>query len=266
MKKIIALVLAALMMFTLVAPASAAEDIKIPDEVVEKVVQILPAEITEKINVFTVITSAIKDFVHKVVGTITQVVGSSCPFCDNGTHLVGTPSAKVTVLEEKPVVVVDGEEITLDVAYNFEPSESLTKQTENFANWHADYVITTSKDVKNILFAGQYDSWSENYVGFVIPEIKAGEEVRLLEDYSAEFSGGKKIYVNCDEIFNKIVSFNCGLYNNDPANAGATITVELRLYETYPREETGALNSTNVETGRFVTISTIPCTISAVAA
>ena len=264
MKKIIALVLAALMMFTLVAPASAAEEIKIPDEVVEKVVQILPAEITEKINVFTVITSAIKDFVHKVVGTITQTFGSSCPFCDNGTHLAGTPSAKVTVLDEEPVVVVDGLEYTLDIAYNFEPSE-LTAKTEDFSNWHADFVITTSKDVKNLLLAGQYDEWSKDYVGLFIDEIKAGEELRLIETYGKEMAG-KDITVNCYEIYTKIKSFNCGLYNNDPANAGATITVELRLYETYPAEETGALNSTNVETGRSVTIATVPCTISAIAA
>ena len=72
---------------------------------------------------------------------------------------------------------------------------------------------------------------------------------------------GKDITVNCYEIYTNIQSFNCGLYNGEVENAGATITVELRLYETYPAEETGALNSTNVETGRSVTIATIPCTI-----
>ena len=259
MKKIIALVLAALMMFTLVAPASAAT-VEIP----EKVVEILPVEVTEKVNAFALFTSAIKDFVHKIVGTITQFFGSKCPFCDNGTHLVGTPSASVKVLEEKPVVNVGGVDYTLDVAYNFEPSE-LTEKTEDFRYWHADYVITTTKDVKNILFAGQYDEWSENYVGFVIPEIKAGEEVRLLKDYSPAFNGGKEIYVNCEEVYNNIVSFNCGLYNNDASNNGATITVELRLYETKPAAETEH-NTTNEETGRFVTVATVPCTIKTIGA
>ena len=68
------------------------------------------------------------------------------------------------------------------------------------------------------------------------------------------------------EVFNNVKSFNCGIYNGSEKNIGATITVELRMYETMPREETGVLNSTNVETGRFVTIATVPCTISALAA
>ena len=48
MKKIIAIVLAALMMFTLMAPATA---VTIPEEVTEKVSAMVPAEVTEKVNI-----------------------------------------------------------------------------------------------------------------------------------------------------------------------------------------------------------------------
>lgn len=267
MKKIIALVLAALMMFTLVAPASAASDVEIPEEVVTGITSILPKEVTEKVNAFTLFMSSIKDFVHKLVGTVTQFFGTDCPFCDNGTHLVGIPSAKVEVLEEKPVVSVGSEDYVLDIAYNFQPSETITEKAEEYKYWIVDYVITSNKDLENVLLAGAYENWANGaYVGFFIDKIEANKEIRLLKDYSAQYNGGKEVSVNAEEVFNNVKSFNCGIYNGSEKNIGATITVELRMYETMPREETGVLNSTNVETGRFVTIATVPCTISALAA
>ena len=266
MKKIIALVLAALMMFTLVAPASAA-DVEIPEEVVKGITSILPKEVTEKVNAFTLFMSSIMDFVHKMVGTITQLFGANCPFCDNGTHLVGIPSAKVEVLDEQPVVNVGGDDYVLDIAYNFQPSETITEKAEDYKYWIVDYVITSNKDLENVLLAGAYENWADGaYVGFFVDKIEADKEVRLLKDYSAQYNGGKEVSVNAEEVFNNVKSFNCGIYNGSKANVGATITVELRMYETKPREETGTLNSTNVETGRFVTIATVPCTISALAA
>lgn len=266
MKKIIALVLAALMMFTLVAPASAA-DAEIPEEIVKGITSILPKEVTEKVNVFALFMASIEDFVHKLVGTITQFFGSDCPFCDNGTHLVGIPSAKVEVLDEQPVVNVGGDDYVLDIAYNFQPSEELTGKAEEYRYWIVDYVIKTDKDLENVLLAGAYENWADGaYVGFFVDKIEADKEVRLLKDYSAQYNGGKEVSVNAEEVFNNVKSFNCGIYNGSEANVGATITVELRMYETKPREETGTLNSTNVETGRFVTIATVPCTISALAA
>lgn len=267
MKKIIALVLAALMMFTLVAPASAASDVEIPEEVVKGITSILPKEVKEKVNAFTLFVSSIKDFVHKFVGTVTQFFGSNCPFCDNGTHLVGIPSAKVEVLDEQPIVKVGGADYALDIAYNFQPSETITEKAEDYKYWIVDYVITSNKDLENVLLAGAYESWANGaYVGFFIDKIEADKEIRLLKDYSAQYNGGKEVSVNAEEVFNNVKSFNCGIYNGSEKNIGATITVELRMYETLPREETGVLNSTNVETGRFVTIATVPCTISALAA
>ena len=261
MKKLIALVLAALMMFTLVAPASAAtSDLDdVADKITSQVSSIIPT-VTEKVSVFERFIASIKDFMHKIVGTITQTFGSECPFCD-GTHLAGTPSVNIAVLDKPQTVTVDGKDYVLDVAYNFTPAENAAK-AEEFRYWHADFVVTTTKDVKNVLLAGQYDSWSENYVGFFVDEIKAGDEVRLIETYDNEFID-KDIYVNCEELLTTIKSFNCGMYSDNVDNIGATITVELRLYETYPAEETGVLNSTNVETGRWVTVATVPCTIIA---
>ena len=266
MKKLLAIILAALMMFTVVAPVNAAAEDKIPDEVMGIISTIIPSA-PEKANVFALFVASIKDFVHKVVGTLSQTFGSGCPFCDNGTHLVGIPSAKVEVLDEHPVVNVDGKDYALDIAYNFQPSEALAEKVEDYKYWIVDYVITTDKDLENVLLAGSYDEWADGaYVGFFIDKIEAGKEVRLLKDYSAKYNNGKEVSVNVEEVFTNVKSFNCGIYNGSAANNGATITVELRMYETYPREETGALNSTNVETGRSVTIATVPCTIRAIAA
>ena len=255
MKKLLAIVLAALMIFTLVAPASAAT---IPDEVVEKVSTIVPVEVTAKVNVFTAFLSSIKDFVHKIVGTITQTFKSECPFCD-GTHLTGAPSVKVEVLEGEYVVNVDGNDYVLDLAYNFEPA-AITEEAEKFAYWHADFVVTSSKDVNNLLVAGQYDAYSENYVGLFV-DLKAGEEVRFIEKYDEQFID-REITVNCKELLEDVKSFNCGIYNAEEDNIGATITVELRLYETMDPAETEH-NTTNIETGRWVTVATVPCTIMA---
>ena len=256
MKKLIAIILAALMMFTLVAPASAAAtDL---DDAADQVTAIVPA-VTEKVSAFARFMASIKDFVHKIVGTVTQFFGSECPFCE-GTHLVGTPSANVVVLNEAQSVNVDGIDYTLDVAYNFTPAAD-AETAEDFKYWHADFVVTTSKDVNNVLLAGQYDAYDDDYVGLFV-DLKAGEEVRLIDTFDNQFID-RDIYVNCEELLTTVKSFNCGIYNGDSANVGATITVELRLYETYPAEETGVLNSTNVETGRWVTIATVPCTIIA---
>ena len=255
MKKLLTIVLAALMMFTLVAPASAAT---IPDEVVEKVSTIIPSEITEKVNGFAAFMASIKDFVHKIVGTITQFFKSECPFCD-GTHLTGTPSARVEVLEGDYSVNVEGIDYVLDIAYNFTPAE-ITKDAEKFAYWHADFVITTSKDVDNLLLAGQYDAFDDDYVGLFV-DLEAGEEVRLIETYDEKFIN-KDITVNCKELFENVKSFNCGIYNGEEDNIGATITVELRLYETMDPADTEH-NTTNIETGRWVTVATVPCTIMA---
>lgn len=258
MKKIIALVLAALMMFTVIAPVSAvAADI--PDEVVEGIETNIVPVVTEKVNAFTAFLASIKDFVHKIVGTITQFIKVDCPFCENGNHYTGIPSAKITVIENEDAVVnVEGIDYTLDIAYNMQPG-SFTKDSEKYADWHADFVIKSDKDVKNLLLAGQYDSYSENYVGLFIDEIKAGQEIRLIETFDKEFAD-KDIYVNVRELFEDIKSFNCGIYNGEASNIGATITVELRLYETKPAEETEH-NTTNEETGVWVTVATVPCMI-----
>lgn len=256
MKKIIALVLAALMIFTLVAPASAAAE----PEITEEGIQTTIVTIKEKVNVFAAFFAKVKDFIHKFVGTITQVVDSKCPFCD-GTHLPGAPDVNVEILSEKQTVNVDGKDYTLDIAYNFTPGE-ITKLAEQYKYWHADFVVTTSKDIKNVLLAGQYAAYGNGaYVGKFI-DLSASNSVRLIQEYSPMFStDGEEVFVNCDELINIVKSFNCGIYNGDASNVGATITVELRLYETY--EPTPENNTHNDETGRWVTVATVPCTIMA---
>ena len=100
----------------------------------------------------------------------------------------------------------------------------------------------------------------QDFVGLFV-DLKAGEEVRFIEKYDEQFID-REITVNCKELLEDVKSFNCGIYNAEEDNIGATITVELRLYETMDPAETEH-NTTNIETGRWVTVATVPCTIMA---
>ena len=152
-------------------------------------------------------------------------------------------------------------EIPLDAAYKFEPTESYEQaQNSPYRYWHADFVVYADEDVaaNSIALAGYYDAWcslnNDKWValtndGFGIP---AQQEVRLVEGMG---NGG--IFVNYEELCqygNDGIGFLCGVKDMDN-NAGTTITVELRLYETEePSAENG--NSHNVETGKYITICT----------
>lgn len=160
--------------------------------------------------------------------------------------------------------------IYLDAAYQFEPTETLEQaEASDYRYWHADFVVYADKDVPNnsMALAGYYEAWCafNDYKWVALTNdglsIRANEEVRLVYGMG---NGG--ISVNYEELCtygNDGTGFLCGVADLG-GNEGATITVELRLYETEaPSEENG--NSHNVETGRYAIIGTHSYTFSPVA-
>lgn len=197
------------------------------------------------------------------------------------------PLAKVTILGDKVVIknpegttVVDegltistdgslnwginlGNSLALDTAYQFEPSLSVEEaEASEYADWHADFVVYTNKDVPaySLALAGYYDAWCQyNDDAWVAltsdATITAGAEIRLVEMLGATVS-----YTELSEYGNDGIGFLCGAVelNNDMLSDigestvgledGTVLTVELRLYEA-----TGG--SLETETGDYIVVS-----------
>ncbi|MBQ4581118.1 MAG: hypothetical protein IJA83_10710 [Clostridia bacterium] len=120
--------------------------------------------------------------------------------------------------------------------------------------WHADFVVTFDKPVaqNSVTLAGRYDAWMDGaWIPYANPNAVAeGEEIRLLGEIGKLMNSGNPVYINYAELCAGIQKFICGAYDNDGQNAGTTMTVELRLYETKPLEESEN-NSVNEETGHY---------------
>lgn len=135
-------------------------------------------------------------------------------------------------------------------------------------NWHADFVVFADKDVaaESMLLAGYFEEYGKlvsggAWVGLTSPElIKAGQEIHLIKTLGVSVS-----YNEICDYGNDGIGFLCGAKDIGGSNAGTTLTVELRLYETYPKGECqleGHENcgSTNCETGDYITIGTFTYT------
>ncbi len=147
-------------------------------------------------------------------------------------------------------------EYNLNTAYQFLPNETYEEaQSSAYRYYHADYVISADQDVpaNSMALTGYYRAFcddynNKNWVALTADEtIKAGTEIRLVD------SLGDGISVNYQELCNygnDGIGFKCGVADLTGVNAGTTITVELRLYETTgdPTTTTGPKNE---ETGDY---------------
>lgn len=135
--------------------------------------------------------------------------------------------------------------INLDVAYQFLATETKEQGAASpYANWHADFVVSVDRDIADghAGLAGYYSAWCDTLAGgkWVALEsgIDANTEVRLVRGMA-----GEAIWVDyksiCEYSFadgNTYDGFLCGAYGDETLK-GVTLTVELRLYETYTKEE-----------------------------
>lgn len=129
--------------------------------------------------------------------------------------------------------------MNMDFALQFLPNETLDEAMSNgYKYYNADYVITADHDVpaNSMALAGFYNVFCNaanngNWVALSSDAmIPANTEIRLVETM-----GGGSIKVSYKDICqygNDGTGFLCGATDLTGENAGTTITVELRLYET----------------------------------
>ena len=158
------------------------------------------------------------------------------------------PKASVVNMGAQSVKVWQGHSddtghLAMDTSFRFLPNESESEAASSaYRYWHADYVIKADRDVpaNSMALGGYYKAFcGEN--GWVTlttdSAITAGTEIRLVEQLGAT--------VNYEEICkygNDGTGFECGAADLTGANAGTTITVELRMYETTVDPVTGTGN------------------------
>ena len=151
-----------------------------------------------------------------------------------------------------------GEPMDMDTTYQFLPNETLAEAEQSeYRYWHADWVISVDRDVpaESAALAGYYKVFgdflkSTDWIAITGDKISANTEIRLLAD---AMNGVSVNYEEICEYANDGIGFLCGAADLTGENAGTTLTVELRLYETTadPATENGPKND---ETGKYVTI------------
>lgn len=158
--------------------------------------------------------------------------------------------------------------VELDAKYQFRPKQTLEQaEVSPYQYYHADYVVFANRDVpvEAVGLAGYYSAWCDNSVinnhwialtNDVV--VEAGQEIPLVE-----FLGVTVNYMQLCEFGNDGIGFLCGLWDRTAENGqpstlkGTTITVQLRMYETYSEEECQELfgfKSKNERTGRYCVV------------
>ncbi len=169
---------------------------------------------------------------------------------DADATYAGMPAAVVVALDEEDFAASGLPEGS--AAYMFRTTDTPDVQANPellnnpYRYWHADFVVSFDQPVAEgtVTLAGQYDQWSENWVSFAsMEDYAAGQEIRLLGDVGKLINSGNPVYINYEELA-VIQKFCCGAYAEEGANAGTTMTVELRIYETKSQ-------SVNEETGHY---------------
>lgn len=146
------------------------------------------------------------------------------------------------------------EPMTLDTSYQFLPVETYEEALEApYKKYIADFVVWADQDVAgdSMALAGYYDAWCKlidhDWIALTSPDpIPAGKQIRLVDTMGSGFA---VTYEMLCEYGNDGIGFLCGAADLTGANAGTTITVELRLYEVVNDG-----NGSNVETGRYITV------------
>lgn len=112
-----------------------------------------------------------------------------------------------------------------------EVNGKVTEGTPEYAFYYADYVISFSEDhaAGEVGLWGYYASWGAEEK-FTLDAVKAGEDYRVipLAEEKLGIAMGKISY---RQLLEDVQTFACGVTEGS-LNAGETITVTLRLYET----------------------------------
>ena len=163
------------------------------------------------------------------------------------TDVVTPPKAEVIVTEGKWIETSTHGTIWANTLLQFKPEHTYEQALEHpYGLYHADFVVKADKDIpaESIILPGYYAAYCDDYndekwVGLSSSDvIPAGTEIRLIRVLGEALGGD--ITVNYEDICkfgNDGTGFLCGVSAKDTNNdgtyeaAGATITVELRIYE-----------------------------------
>ena len=165
----------------------------------------------------------------------------------DNTDIVAPPKAEVIVTEGKWIETSTHGDIWANTLLQFKPEHTYEEALEHpHGLYHADFVVKADKDIpaESIILPGYYAAFCDDYnngkwVGLSSGDmIPAGTEIRLIRVLSDAMGGD--ITVNYEDICkfgNDGTGFLCGVsaVDNDGDGtyeaAGATLTVELRIYE-----------------------------------
>ena len=138
-------------------------------------------------------------------------------------ELAAINAAGVSIYDASYTVVGSA---VLESAYTFTAAQSVEEAKASiYADWHADYFVSVDTAIEDgqLGLAGSYAAWDEgNWVGFYAPATEANVAVPLL----GSVSNSPWTYAEIVEI---VSEFKCGVFDNNDACVGLTMTVELRL-------------------------------------
>lgn len=131
-------------------------------------------------------------------------------------------------------------ETPLTFQMNFKADEPRDPQRKYYSKWIADYELTINKDVRGVdgYLAGQYDSFSENWIKLAIDTedviLNANTPVKIVNSLM-----GLTLEYEAD-ILDWVKDFDCGIYLTPEfikANPDLKITLALKLYNPENEEE-----------------------------
>ena len=186
------------------------------------------------------------------------------------------PKAKVTMHGPRTVTATtsfpngnDPTDYPVPFIAQFEPNETLEEaKASAYKYWHADFVVKADRDVKanSMALAGYYKAFCDDYNNgnWVLltagDDIAAGTEIRLVDAMGGDPNGTgngaiKVTYKDICQYGNDGTGFQCTAKDLTGANAGTTITVELRLYVNESDPTDSSYNG-GTETGEYYVIDT----------
>lgn len=133
--------------------------------------------------------------------------------------------------------------LNLDTAYAFKGESPDTAKQNKYSDWFVDFYVALDKAPKaGLMLSGQYESFYDKWVAFEVPvgQIEANTFYPLL----GYVTGGGVSNWTYVEICEGVGTFNCGALDKNDLNAGATMTVQLRLINPENTEETIVVRET----------------------
>lgn len=180
------------------------------------------------------------------------------------TDVIGVPTNNLNW--NNNYSMVDGNDgVEFDTAYKFvAPVDGDVALESPYANWIADFNITFNRPITaedEVGLAGEYGNWG--WIGFTTGgndqtavELRDYVNNNLVDGVDLLASYTDSVKINYYELCNSVREFKCSTWAAENDADPLTITVELRLYETYTADEAYELfgdHSTNYKKADYET-------------